>query len=164
MTVPDPVAGDAPPFWFLGGQARIVVPGAVTGRAMSVLEFRDPGGQAPPLHVHDAEEEVWVVLDGEISFFVGDRWLDLGAGQIAHGPRGVPHSYVVRSPQARMAVVYSPSGIEEWFAANVTPVSTVDEVSPAFDIGAIVASAAAFRLTVVGPPPDGTAAHPTLAS
>ncbi len=147
-----PGAGE--PFWFLGGQARILVPGAATNRAVSVLEFDDPKGQAPPLHVHDGEDEVWVVLDGEISFFVGDARYDLQGGQVAYGPRGVPHSYLVRSPRSRMAVVYAPAGIDEWFRSNGTPVAHVDVAPASFDIGAIIASAEAFSLRVVGPPPQ----------
>ncbi|SDJ38273.1 cupin domain-containing protein [Nonomuraea jiangxiensis] len=142
------------PFWFLGGRTRILVPGEATGRSMSVLMFDDAQGQAPPLHVHDGEDELWIVLDGEISFFVGDARHDLAAGQVAHGPRGVPHSYLVRSPRSRMAVVYAPSGIEEWFRTNGSPVSSMDEAPPAFDLGAIVASAETFRLHVAGPPPS----------
>lgn len=68
---------DTEPFWFLGGQARILLPGRATGDAMSVMEFSDPIGQAPPHHVHENEEELWFVLDGEVSFFVGDKRHDL---------------------------------------------------------------------------------------
>lgn len=141
------------PFWFLGGQTRIRVPGAVTNQAMSVLEFSETQGQAPPLHIHDGEDEVWIVLDGEISFFVGDKRHDLTAGEIAYGPRGVPHSYLVRSPQSRMAAVFAPAGIEEWFRKNGSPVTDVNGAPALFDIDAIVASAQEFQLRVAGPPP-----------
>ncbi|MFF4621808.1 cupin domain-containing protein [Nonomuraea jabiensis] len=56
------------------------------------MEFTDPKGHAPPMHVHEAEDEIWIVLDGEITFFVGDDRYDLHAGAVAHGPRGVPLS------------------------------------------------------------------------
>jgi mannose-6-phosphate isomerase-like protein (cupin superfamily) len=35
------------------------------------MEFSDSVGHAPPHHVHENEEEVWFVLDGEATFFVG---------------------------------------------------------------------------------------------
>ena len=98
--------------------------------------------------------EFIIVLDGEISFFVGDARYDLQGGQVAYGPRGVPHSYLVRSPRSRMAVVYAPAGIDEWFRGNGTPVAHVDDAPASFDIGAIIASAEAFNLRVVGPPPQ----------
>jgi quercetin dioxygenase-like cupin family protein len=147
--------GDAgrDPFWFLGGRVRLLVPGASTGGALSVMEFNDTKGHVTPFHIHDGEDEVWIMLDGEISFFVGDKRYDLGAGAVAHGPRGVPHSYLVRSPRSRMAVAFGPSGIESWFASNGSPVSHVDDAPAAFDLGTIIASAEAYRLRVAGPPP-----------
>lgn len=154
MSIPlAPVAATGEPFWFLGGRARILVPGEASNRSITVMEFDDPQGHAPPVHIHDREDEVWVVLDGEISFFVGDQRFDLHAGQVAYGPKGVPHSYLVRSPRSRMAVTWAPAGIEEWFRLNGTPVSDIGEVPASFDVGAIVASAGDFGLRVVGPPP-----------
>ncbi|MFF4120428.1 cupin domain-containing protein [Streptomyces sp. NPDC001714] len=143
----------AEPFWFLGGQARVLVPSRATGGSISVMEFTDAAGHAPPLHIHDDEEEVWIVLDGKVTFFVGDQKFDLEPGQAAHGPRGVAHSYLVRSKSARLATVFSPANVEDWFVANGTPVSSVDEAPAAFDIGAIIASAQAYRVRVAGPPP-----------
>ncbi|MFB7288925.1 cupin domain-containing protein [Actinacidiphila glaucinigra] len=144
---------DTEPFWFLGGQARILLPGRATGDAMSLMEFSDPIGHAPPHHVHENEEELWFVLDGEVSFFVGDKRHDLIPGQVAFGPRGVPHSYLVRSEGARLAVVFSPAGIEEWFRVNGVPVTDARDIPPAFDLASIVGSAEAFKLRVTGPPP-----------
>ncbi|WP_433519291.1 cupin domain-containing protein [Nonomuraea sp. CA-143628] len=149
-----PHTGDTQnPFWFLGGRAQILVPGTATGGTLSVMEFTDPQGHAPPLHVHEAEEEIWIVLDGEITFFVGDDRYDLHAGAVAHGPRGVPHSYLVRSPNARMVAAFGPAGIEQWFAANSSPISDVNDAPASFDIEAILASAEGYRLRVAGPPP-----------
>ncbi|MEU3464716.1 cupin domain-containing protein [Streptomyces sp. NPDC006733] len=144
---------DAEPFWFLGGRARILLPGSRTNGALSVLEFFDTAGHAPPHHLHADEDELWTVLDGEVSFFVGDQRLDLQAGQIAFGPRGTPHSYLVRSATAHLAVAFTPSRIEEWFSSNGTPATRLDDVAPTFDIGAILTSAAAFHVSVTGPPP-----------
>ncbi|MEU8795337.1 hypothetical protein [Streptomyces sp. NPDC048643] len=43
--------------------------------------------------------------------------------------------------------------VEEWFSANGTPATRLDDVAPAFDIGNILASAESFRVSVAGPPP-----------
>ncbi|GAA0247847.1 cupin domain-containing protein [Cryptosporangium japonicum] len=140
-------------FWFLGGKARILIPGEATGGAISVVEFTDPEKHAPPIHVHDHEDEVWTVLDGEITVFVGDERFDLQPGEVALGPRGVPHSYLVRSPVARLAVSFAPAGLETWFSGNSSPVLAGDDVPAPFDIGSIVAAAEAYQLRVAGPPP-----------
>ncbi|MGY5032965.1 cupin domain-containing protein [Streptomyces sp. 900116325] len=135
------------PFWFLGGQVRVLLTGAATDNQLTVLEFAAPAGHAPPHHVHEDEEQVVFVLDGEVTFFVGDRRHDLVPGQVAYGPRGVPHSYVVRSPRgARLAVLFSPACIEEFFRANGTPVAEAGELPPPFDLAMVMSSAEAFRL------------------
>ncbi|MFI5960016.1 cupin domain-containing protein [Cryptosporangium sp. NPDC051539] len=156
MTTFTPTATPTPaaePFWFLGGQARILIPGTATNGAITVMEFTDPENHAPPLHVHDGEDEVWTVLDGEISFFVGDHRYDLTPGEVAFGPRSVPHAYLVRSASARFAVTFAPAGIENWFAENSAPVLAGENVPAPFDIGSIVAAAEAYQLRVAGPPP-----------
>ncbi|MER6808916.1 cupin domain-containing protein [Spirillospora sp. NPDC000708] len=147
--------GSAEPFWFLGGQVRVLVPGKATGGALSVMEFTDSAGHAPPLHVHEDEEEIWIVLDGRVSFFVGDERFDLEPGQVAHGPRGVAHGYLVRSATARLAAVFAPGRVEDWFTANGSPVAGLDEAPPAFDLAAILASADTYHVRVAGPPPTG---------
>jgi hypothetical protein len=83
----------------------------------------------------------------------GGRRRALEPGQAAYGPRGVAHSYLVRSETARLAAVFAPGQVEEWFTGNDSPVSSVDEAPATFDIGAILASADAFRVRVAGPPP-----------
>ncbi|MCY1136587.1 cupin domain-containing protein [Actinoplanes sp. Pm04-4] len=143
------------PFWFLGGQVRVLVPGEATGGAVSVMEFTDIAGHAPPMHIHDNEDEVWIVLDGKVSFFVGDQKFDLEPGQAAHGPRGVAHSYLVRSDKAKLAAVFAPGHVENWFTGNGSPVANVDDAPAEFDIGAILASADTYRVHVAGPPPIG---------
>jgi len=140
-------------FWFLGGQVRVLQRGQDTGGAMSVLQFDDRRGQAPPLHVHGHEDELWVVLEGEISFYVGETRFERHAGQAAFGPRGVPHSYLVRSPTSRLLVVHSPAGIDAWFAGNGSPVVDADELPPAFDLPQILATAQTYQVSVSGPPP-----------
>lgn len=145
--------GSQQPFWFLGGRVRLLVSGAATKETVSVLEFSDTRGQAPPLHIHDREDEIWSIIDGSITFVIGDDVFDLGPGEVALGPRGVPHSYVVRSATARMLVTYAPSGVEEWFVTNGSPVEENDDTPASFDIAAIVSAGLRFGVHVVGPPP-----------
>jgi hypothetical protein len=53
----------------------------------------------------------------------------------------------VRSTQgARIATLFSPACIEEFFRANGTPVAEAGDGPPAFDLAAVMASAEPFRL------------------
>ncbi|MPY36938.1 cupin domain-containing protein [Streptomyces adustus] len=159
MTGPSfPAFGRGPelePFWFLGGRARILIPGGMTDFRFSLMEFVHAVGHGPPHHVHEDEDAVWFVLEGEVAFFVGDRRHDLVAGQVAYGPRGVPHSYLVRSPEgARIGVLFSPACIEEFFRANGVPVADTGGLPPEFDQAMVMASSGPFHLRVTGTPPS----------
>jgi mannose-6-phosphate isomerase-like protein (cupin superfamily) len=51
-----------------------------------------PGGGAV-LHTHPYEE-IFVTLEGNASFTVGDETIEVSAGQIVVAPAGVPHKFV----------------------------------------------------------------------
>lgn len=55
-----------------GGVYRIVSTAAETGNTFFAFEATEPPGGGPPLHTHANEEEFFLVLEGEISFYVGD--------------------------------------------------------------------------------------------
>jgi quercetin dioxygenase-like cupin family protein len=52
-----------------------------------------PPGGGPVLHTHPYEE-IFVTLEGEATFTVGDATIEVSAGQIVVAPAGVPHKFV----------------------------------------------------------------------
>ena len=73
------------------GDATILVraSGSRPAAALSLFEEVPPMVDTP-LHVHEREDELFYVLDGEHVFQVGEKEFRLGPGGIAFGPRGVP--------------------------------------------------------------------------
>ena len=67
-----------------------------------------PGGGAV-LHTHPYEE-VFVTLEGEATFTVGDDTIEVGAGQIVVAPAGVPHKFVNSGSGRLRQVDIHPSG------------------------------------------------------
>ena len=51
-----------------------------TGGRMAVGEVTVPPGDGPPPHVHDREDELFYVLDGELEAFSGGTWTTVPAG------------------------------------------------------------------------------------
>ena len=83
----------------------------VMGGRIAVMDNRVradfPG---PPLHHHDFDELFWV-LDGELTFQLGDEVFTRRAGELAFAPRGVHHTFANHSgAQARTLVVCTPAG------------------------------------------------------
>jgi mannose-6-phosphate isomerase-like protein (cupin superfamily) len=61
-----------------------------------VLELRGslpPHREGPPLHVHYVEDEDARVISGRLSADVGGQRVNIGPGELARLPRGVPHRW-----------------------------------------------------------------------
>lgn len=93
--MPDPIVR-------LGVSAERLV---ADGESFSILEWNGSG--PPVLHVHNADDEAWHVLEGVLSFRFGDgRVVEAGPGSSVFVPAGVPHTYV--ADEARYLVVLTP--------------------------------------------------------
>ena len=93
------------------------VPAEATGGAFSLFEEVPPLVDTP-LHVHEHEDELFYVLEGEHVFRVGDEEHRVGPGGMVFAPRGVPHAQRrVRPGEGRQLVLMSPGGFERFFRA-----------------------------------------------
>jgi len=141
---------------FLGGLIRIRAGGDETGGQLAVLEHQAERGYGSPVHRHDADEETFLVLDGDLRVEVdGEAWA-AGAGAVAFLPRRLPHAFVVTSPQARFLTLHTPAGFDRFTlaagtAADMASAPPVDEFPP--DPGALAAMAAAYGIEILGAPP-----------
>jgi uncharacterized cupin superfamily protein len=52
-----------------------------------------PGHKGPEAHVHDDEDDAFYVLDGELSFVIGDDEFCAAAGTFVLVPPGVVHTF-----------------------------------------------------------------------
>ena len=85
-----------------------------TGGAFTIFEESDPVDT--PLHVHQHEDELFYVLEGEHVFQVGQKEFRAGPGGLVFAPRGVPHAQRRVVPRAgRVLVLTSPAGFEGFF-------------------------------------------------
>jgi len=67
-----------------------------------------PGGGAV-LHTHPYQE-VFITLEGNATFTVGDETIEVGAGQVVVAPAGVPHKFVNSGSGPLRQVDIHPSG------------------------------------------------------
>lgn len=99
---------------FGGIEIIVRASGISTGGAFSVIEEVDPVDT--PLHVHQNEDELWYVLEGEHVVSVGDEEFLAGPGDIVFAPRGIPHAQRrVVERTGRHLVLFSPPGFEGFF-------------------------------------------------
>ena len=56
------------------------------------------------------------MLEGEVEFLVGDRWVRVAPGASLFGKRGVPHTFRnAGTTPSRMLVTIAPAGFEQFF-------------------------------------------------
>ncbi len=98
---------------------------AETNAAYSISEWAlAPKSVGPGKHAHEAHDDIFYVLEGVMTFWVRDRWLEAPAGSFVRVGKGVEHDYRNDGEvPARMLNIYIPGGFErempaivDWFA------------------------------------------------
>jgi len=102
--------GKARAFWSLGGLFDIKAAGGATRDQFSLCEAVMTKLAEPPLHVHRRQDEAWYVLEGKLTFHVGDLVLEAGPGTFVFAPKDVPHRFTVDVEPTRVLVITSPGG------------------------------------------------------
>jgi quercetin dioxygenase-like cupin family protein len=114
-----------------------------TAGAFAMLEVIAEPGNGVPMHLHHNEDEHFIVLEGTFHAAVGNKRVDLSAGETITVVRGVPHAWCNASKApVHMLVIFSPAGIEGLFR----------EVAAARDIREIEMIAKRYGTDIVGPP------------
>ena len=100
----------------VGDVYRFLTTGEDTNSKYALLEAIVPPGGGPPMHVHSREEEGFYILEGQITFQIGDERIVATAGVFANMPVGTPHSFTNESDKpAKMLISIAPAGLEQMF-------------------------------------------------
>ena len=109
----------------VGDVYRFLATGEDTNDKYALWEAIVPPGGGPPPHVHSREEEGFYILEGEITFQIGDDRVVANAGTFANMPVGMLHSFKNESDQpARMLISVAPAGLEKMFFEVGVPLAT----------------------------------------
>ena len=124
-----------------------------TGGALTAIDSWLTPAANPPMHIHHDADESFVVLEGEVEFFLGTESRVARAGDFVFGPRGVPHRFEVRTPEARMLVIGTPGGGERFFQALGEPAAAPTLLVPHQpDIPRVLGVAADNGIEILPPP------------
>lgn len=143
--------------WFGNTLVKIAISAADGADGLCVIEHHAPLGEAPPLHVHQREDEIFILLAGEMRFQVGDQTIRASAGDRLLAPKGIAHAFCVVSPAgARFLTVTRGQDFETMVRAAGRPALSdglPDPVQPTPDmIAGLVQLCAANRIDIIGPP------------
>lgn len=131
-----------------GVSYKTILSREVSGGVMTIVDSVSPPMSGPPLHVHDNEDEVFVILSGEIIYMLDGKKGHAGPGETLFIPRGVEHTFQVPGDvPCRHLVILTPGGFEGFFAEMAKHNFAI----PA-DMDAVVESAARHGCRFTGPP------------
>ena len=100
----------------VGDVYRFLATSEETGGRYSMFEATVLPGGGPPPHIHRREDETFYVLEGEITFQVGDERRVAKPGTFVHMPIGNLHAFKNETNQpAKMLILLAPAGLEEMF-------------------------------------------------
>ena len=115
----------------VGDVYRFLAVGEDTDGRYAMWEAVVPPGGGPPPHIHSREEESFYVLEGEITFQIGEERLVARPGTFANMPVGSLHSFKNETGQpAKMLISVAPAGLEEMFLEVGQPVQAAEASPP----------------------------------
>ena len=105
-------------------------------------------GAGPPLHFHTTFEDSFFVLDGVLTVQLGDDVVELGPGDFATAPPGVPHSltnaHADQSACRAVNLLIPGVGFDRY-------VSQIDQLAAKGDHEGMERLNAEYDVTIVGP-------------
>lgn len=110
--------------------ALFLADGQESGNRYAVsIWWVEPGKSGPGPHSHEANEELFYVIEGTMTFRAGERYVDAPTGTFLRIPATVIHDFENRTDRpAGVLNVFIPGGFEEnmpaiveWFQKNPSP-------------------------------------------
>ena len=139
----------------LGDVYRFLAVGEETDGRYATFEAVVPPGGGPPPHIHSREEEWFLVLEGLVTFQLGEDRFVAEAGTFLNMPVGSLHSFRNESNQpARMLISVAPAGLEKMFFEVGQPIPDDVELAPAptqADIERLIEAAPRYGLQIKAP-------------
>ncbi len=100
----------------LGIPTRLILDRDRTAGAFALVELNVPPRMGVPKHIHEREDETFIVSAGTLEVTCGEGTHLVETGATAFLPRGLPHGFVnTSSKPATLLVIISPGGFEQFF-------------------------------------------------
>ncbi len=119
--------------------------GADSGGQWFVMEYAAPPNfPGPPLHWHKLMTEIFYVLEGSMTFRVGEQTLEVGPGGYAYVPPGTVHGFSnPTDAPAKFFGIATPAILEQYFYEMMELVKNEPQWPPQ-DMGKLMALMAKY--------------------
>lgn len=140
--------------WMGDTSTYFLATGALTSGAFALVDERAVQGESVPLHRHAADVESFYVLEGEVTFFLGDEpGVTAGAGSFVHVPAGEVHGFRIASEAARYLILTTPHHGDFYRAISFPAAADGGPPDVSIDEGLIGEACEEFGIEFVGPLP-----------
>ena len=141
--------------WYGDSLFEFLVPNDATDGKLTVFRATMAKGFSPPRHIHTREDEVFLVLEGEVTFDIDGRLRAAGPGTSVYMPRQVAHTFRIDSASAVLLGIMTPGQFEALFRNLSIPAgerALPEAGTVPIDIAAVMAEQIRLGTQVVGPP------------
>jgi len=127
--------------------------GSQTGQGITIGRCTTAPGGGPPLHIHQREDEIFIIESGDIEVSTGENvWQKVAPGSVVYLPKGHQHQFRnAGDTPAHFWLIASPSGFEDFYERC----SAIFNAGGPPDFGKILQVAGEHGMQIVGPPPGG---------
>jgi quercetin dioxygenase-like cupin family protein len=139
----------------VGDIYSLLLTGEDTGGAACLIDATIPPGGGPAPHLHTREDEIFYILEGEVTFDIAGKTTVVRPGTSIYAPRNQRHRFHNASTKpARMLMTITPAGLEQMFLEVAQPVpagaTTVPPPTPD-QIAAVMSAAPRYGITLFPP-------------
>jgi mannose-6-phosphate isomerase-like protein (cupin superfamily) len=100
-----------------GNEIQFKLTGEQTGGAFTLGLTTVPVGNGPPPHVHERDDEVFIIVEGRYRIYLDGTWTDVAPGAVVYLPRGSEHTFqAIGDVPGKHWVLTTPSGFDQFFA------------------------------------------------
>ncbi|MGZ6523136.1 MAG: cupin domain-containing protein [Bacteroidia bacterium] len=102
------------------------MPGAATNNNLFIAEVESLAGGEPPRHVHTREDEIVIIKEGTITYFIGDDILSAKTGDTVVLPKNVPHNFIITSDRMKVVLITTSGSFGDFFSELSMPYNDKD--------------------------------------
>jgi len=100
---------------------NITLSNAESNGSIVIADFEAVPGCEPPRHIHTLEDEVFIIKEGTITFFIGDDIVPAKEGDTVFLPKNIAHHFSITSDFLKAIVMATPGNIEHFFRSIAMP-------------------------------------------
>lgn len=132
----------------LGSDFRILLRARESGDRIAVIDSASPPGYSPPQRIHHCEDETFVILTGDVKFWLEGESFVRPPGTAVSISRGKEHTFrVIGDKPSRQLIILTPGGFEGFFEEMSERAMRIPD-----NMSEIIANVQRFNLTFTGPP------------